>query len=285
MEDCSFHVFLSGCSALCGSCPASGSKASLGNSLMHSVMKLASGVAPDNSSIQKLAFFLLANLSLSRDCRGSLQKVSTTDSPLKPPFACFLLWKRHIVMICLHDSQSFMHFPRFQNNFLQAFPSVLAPKSGGSKAALAAGGGGGSLLGLWLKLLVNLSFAEDGQQSILRVSGVLELLADLAQHRRPALLILHNLCFCPANKPHIIANGTGGVGRLIRCLYFCCSYKKHMQYISLLCSIRCICWEISARKQISRETDVLMFFCVWKEGKKNGYSCSSCAHSEWGLAE
>lgn len=72
---------------------------------------------------------------------------------------------------------------------------------------MSAGCGGGSLLGLWLRLLVNLSFAEDGQQSILRVTGALELLADLAQHRRHALLTLHNLCFCPANKSHVIANG------------------------------------------------------------------------------
>ena len=99
------------------------------------------------------------------------------------------------------------HLLPSQNNFLQAFPSVPMPKAGGVKAASA---GSGSLLGLWLRLLVNLSFAEDGQQSILRVAGALELLADLAQHRRHALLTLHNLCFCPANKPHVIANGMKG---------------------------------------------------------------------------
>ncbi|KAG7225112.1 hypothetical protein INR49_014568 [Caranx melampygus] len=142
-----------------------GSKGTSSNSLMHAVMKLASGVAPDNSSIQKLAFSLLANLAVSRDCRGLLQK----------------------------------------NNFLQAFPSVPMPKAGGVKATSV--GGGGSLLGLWLRLLVSLSFAEDIQQSLLRVTGALELLADLAPHRRHALLTLHNLCFCPGNKPHIIANG------------------------------------------------------------------------------
>lgn len=81
LKDCVLRVLLSGCSALCGPCPAPGSKASLSNSLMHPVMKLASGVAPDNSSIQKLAFSLLANLALSRDCRSFLQKVSTINSP------------------------------------------------------------------------------------------------------------------------------------------------------------------------------------------------------------
>ncbi|XP_068613541.1 rotatin-like [Brachionichthys hirsutus] len=155
------------CSSLCTSGPGvgPGSKFTLCNTLMHSVMKLASGVAPDNSPIQKLAFSLLANLAMSRDCRGLLQK----------------------------------------NNFLQAFPSVPIPK-GGSIKDTSAGCVNGSLLGLWLRLLVNLSFAEDGQQTILRVTGVLELLADLAQHWSIALLTLHNLCFCPANKPHVIAN-------------------------------------------------------------------------------
>ncbi|XP_029698407.1 rotatin isoform X3 [Takifugu rubripes] len=173
--------FPTGCSALCGSGtdPAPGTKALLGNSLMHSVMKLALGVTPDNGTIQKLAFSLLANLAMSHDCRGVLQK----------------------------------------NNFLQAFP-----KAGASKATIAVSGGGGSgrsLLGLWLTLLVNLSFAEDGQQSILRVRGALELLADLAQHRHPALLTLHNLCFCSANKPHILANGTGRLNKAMKVLLCC----------------------------------------------------------------
>lgn len=94
----------------------------------------------------------------------------------------------------------------FQNNFLQAFLSVPVPKAAGAKAASA--GGGASPLALWLRLLVSLSSAEDGQQSILKVTGALELLADLAPHRRHALLALHNLCFCSSNKSHVIASGT-----------------------------------------------------------------------------
>ncbi|XP_068160422.1 rotatin isoform X2 [Antennarius striatus] len=166
------------CSSVCGSGPGvgPGSKLSPCNSLMHSVMKLASGVAPDNSPIQKLAFSLLANLAMSRDCRGILQK----------------------------------------NNFLQAFPSVPIPKMGITKDT-SAGCGSGSLLGLWLRLLVNLSFAEDGQQTLLRVTGVLELLADLAQHWLHALLTLHNLCFSPANKPHVVANDKA-MKIFVRCL-------------------------------------------------------------------
>ncbi|MEQ2203290.1 hypothetical protein XENOCAPTIV_028178, partial [Xenoophorus captivus] len=93
------------------------------------------------------------------------------------------------------------------SNFLQAFLLAPVPKVAGAKAA-PAGGGGGNPLSLWLRLLVSLSSTGDGQQSILKVSGVLELLADLAPQRKHALLTLHNLCFCPANKSHVMANGT-----------------------------------------------------------------------------
>ncbi|KAM9332619.1 LOW QUALITY PROTEIN: rotatin [Pholidichthys leucotaenia] len=154
------------CSSLCGSNSGvvPSNKGSMTSSLMHSVMKLTSGLAPDNSVIQNLAFSLLANLAISRDCRCLLQK----------------------------------------NNFLQAFTSVPVPKAAGVKVVSVAGGW--SLLGMWLRLLVSLSFTEDGQQSIFRVTGALELLADLAPHRRHALLTLHNLCFCAANKSHVISN-------------------------------------------------------------------------------
>ncbi|XP_037550072.1 rotatin [Nematolebias whitei] len=90
-----------------------------------------------------------------------------------------------------------------KNNFLQAFLSVPVPKAAGAKATSV---GGVNLLALWLRLLVSLSAADDGQQSILKVTGVLELLVDLAPHRRHALLTLHNLCFCSASKSHVIAN-------------------------------------------------------------------------------
>uniref|UniRef100_A0A3B3DDZ0 Rotatin n=1 Tax=Oryzias melastigma TaxID=30732 RepID=A0A3B3DDZ0_ORYME len=166
------------CSALCGSSPCvapgvKGSSSSSNSSLMHSVMKLTS--LASSGPIQSLAFFLLANLAASRDCRGILQK----------------------------------------NNFLQAFLSVPVPKAPGLKATPA--DGSGSLLGLWLRLLVILSSAEDGQQSILKVTGSLEMLADLATHRRHALLTLHNLCFHPANKSHVLTNEKA-VNVLLSCL-------------------------------------------------------------------
>lgn len=223
-----FFFSLSACSCVCGggSGVAPGSKGTPSNSLMHSVIKLASGVAPDNSPVQRLAFSLLANLAMSRDCRGLLQKVqawytcaSLALSLSKISSSLTQCWLRKCSLnwgAALNDlftwKLSFL-FCHSQNNFLQAFLSVPMPKAGSVKATsigCGGGGGGGGLLGLWLRLLVSLSSAEDGQQSILRVTGALELLADLAQHRHNALLTLHNLCFCPANKPHVIANGMKG---------------------------------------------------------------------------
>lgn len=107
-----------------------------------------------------------------------------------------------------------------QSNFLQPFLSLPVPKPGSKTGA-------GGLLGLWLRLLLSVSFGEDGQLSVLRLTGALDLLADLAatqpqRHRhygngsRPitttdnALLILHNVCFSSANKPKVLANGRDG---------------------------------------------------------------------------
>uniref|UniRef100_A0A671MLB4 Rotatin N-terminal domain-containing protein n=1 Tax=Sinocyclocheilus anshuiensis TaxID=1608454 RepID=A0A671MLB4_9TELE len=172
------------CSALCSSSSGiSGSvqavlpKTAVTNSLMHGVMKLASQVAPDNSSIHSLAFSLLANLAISRDCRGVLLK----------------------------------------SNFLQHFLSLPMPKAGGRSGSPAV-----EPLFLWLKLLLNVSFGEDGQQMILRLRGALELLVGLAQSKQSSskptiLLILHNICFCSANKPKVLANDKA-VELLISCL-------------------------------------------------------------------
>ncbi|XP_009866087.1 PREDICTED: rotatin, partial [Apaloderma vittatum] len=67
-----------GCTSLCW---ASGGQSSLpsarsaaGNSLMHNILKLASQVSNDNSSIQQVVFCLLSNLALSHDCKGIIQK-------------------------------------------------------------------------------------------------------------------------------------------------------------------------------------------------------------------
>ncbi|XP_050954183.1 rotatin isoform X4 [Labeo rohita] len=175
------------CSALCsssssnsgssGSVQAVLSKTAVTNSLMHGVMKLASQVAPDNSSIHSLAFSLLANLAISRDCKGVLLK----------------------------------------SNFLQHFLSLPMPKAGGRSSSPVT-----EPLSLWLKLLLNMSFGEDGQQMILRLRGALELLVGLAQSKHSSfkptiLLILHNICFCSANKPKVLANDKA-VELLVSCL-------------------------------------------------------------------
>ncbi|XP_014855672.1 PREDICTED: rotatin isoform X1 [Poecilia mexicana] len=102
-----------------------------------------------------------------------------------------------------------------KNNFLQTFLSVPVPKVAGAKASSV--GGGGNLLSLWLRFLVSLSATEDGQQNILKLSGVLELLAELAPHRPHALLTFHNLCFCPAVKSHVVTNDKA-MKVLLRCL-------------------------------------------------------------------
>ncbi|XP_054893748.1 rotatin isoform X2 [Poeciliopsis prolifica] len=106
-----------------------------------------------------------------------------------------------------------------KNNFLQAFLLVPVPKVPGAKASSVSGGG--DLLSLWLRFLVSLSATEDGQQNILKVSGVLELLAELAPHRPHALLTLHNLCFCPAIKSHVMTND-----KAMKVLLWCLGSKE-----------------------------------------------------------
>ncbi|XP_046689537.1 rotatin isoform X1 [Silurus meridionalis] len=168
------------CSAVCGSSTHSAlPRNPVTNSLMHAVMKLASQVPPDNSSIHALSFSLLANLSVSRDCRGLLQK----------------------------------------SNFLQHFLSLPVPRVSvkSSKSSTTA-----VVLCQWLQLMLNISFEEDGQQMIMKMRGALEMLTDLAQgkhgdQKHMALLILHNICFCSANKPRVLSCDKA-VELLVSCL-------------------------------------------------------------------
>nr|XP_044991035.1 rotatin isoform X3 [Jaculus jaculus] len=90
-----------------------------------------------------------------------------------------------------------------KSNFLQNFLSLTLPKGGNKHLS--------SLAVLWLKLLLNLSLGEDGQQMILRLDGCLDFLSEMSRYRRRGgpcipLLIFHNLCFSPAHKPRILAN-------------------------------------------------------------------------------
>ncbi|KAM4841045.1 rotatin [Thomomys bottae] len=90
-----------------------------------------------------------------------------------------------------------------KSNFLQNFLSLPLPKGGNKQLS--------NLAILWLKLLLNLSFGEDGQQMILRLDGCLDLLTEMSKYKHKSsaylpLLISHNICFSPANKPKILAN-------------------------------------------------------------------------------
>ncbi|XP_041100372.1 rotatin isoform X3 [Polyodon spathula] len=162
-------VYTANCPTACGSlCWGNGVQSAsqrgpASNSLVHSIMKLASQKAPENSSIQQLSFALLSNLAISHDCKGAMQK----------------------------------------SNFLQNFVTLSLSKSG-SKTI-------NPLVNLWLKLLLNMSFGEDGQQMILKIHGVLDLLTEMLQYKsrssKPVtLLILHNICFSAANKPKLLAH-------------------------------------------------------------------------------
>ncbi|XP_053106081.1 rotatin isoform X3 [Hemicordylus capensis] len=158
----------SGCGSLCMSSGRfsplqTAQRTAAGNSLMHSIVKLASQTSAENSVIQQMTFNLLANVVVSHDCKGVLQK----------------------------------------NNFLQNFLSLSLPK-GGNKSL-------GMLAVAWLKLLLNLSFGEDGQQMIVKLNGSLDQLVEMTKYTNKSnpnlvLLILHNTCFSPANKPKILAN-------------------------------------------------------------------------------
>ncbi|KAM9677128.1 rotatin isoform 1-T1 [Dama dama] len=101
-----------------------------------------------------------------------------------------------------------------KSNFLQNFLSLTLPKGGNKHLS--------NLSVLWLKLLLNMSFEEDGQQVILRLDGCLDLLTEMSRFRHKSslcipLLIFHNICFSPANKPKILANEKV-VGVLAACL-------------------------------------------------------------------
>ncbi|XP_037364313.1 rotatin isoform X2 [Talpa occidentalis] len=160
--------FPNGCSSVCWSSSGqhpvhAASRGPPGSSLMQSVLKLASQMSLENSTVQQMVFTFLSNLALSHDCKGVIQK----------------------------------------SNFLQNFLSLSLPKGGNKHLS--------HLSVLWLKLLLSMSFAEDGQQAILRLDGGLDLLTEMSRFKPRSgpplpLLIFHNICFSPANKPKILAN-------------------------------------------------------------------------------
>ncbi|XP_019380164.1 PREDICTED: rotatin isoform X1 [Gavialis gangeticus] len=89
-----------------------------------------------------------------------------------------------------------------KSNFLQNFLSLSLPKGVNKNFS--------TLASLWLKLLLNISFGEDGQQMIMKLNGSLDQIVEMSKYKHKshhlALLILHNMCFSPANKPKILGN-------------------------------------------------------------------------------
>ncbi|KAM8967857.1 rotatin isoform 2-T2 [Pelodytes ibericus] len=160
--------FPAACSSVCwtntGVLPVQLSqKTTANNSLMHSLLKIASEPASSNSSTHQVAFVLLSNLAATQDCKCLIQK----------------------------------------SNFLQHFLSVSLPKGGSKNLSIVATH--------WLKFLWNLSMGSDGQDMIMKLKGSLDLLLEMIKYKQKmnvpiALLILHNICFNPANKPKILAN-------------------------------------------------------------------------------
>ncbi|XP_052011428.1 rotatin [Apodemus sylvaticus] len=159
--------FPTGCSSLCwsnyGQYIQTAHRGTPSNSLILCILKLASQMTAENTTIHQMVFTFLSNLALSHDCKGVIQK----------------------------------------SNFLQHFLSLTLPKGGSQHLS--------NVAILWLKLLLNLSFGEDGQQMILRLDGCLDLLIEMGKFKHKSrphlpLLIIHNMCFSPAHKPKILAN-------------------------------------------------------------------------------
>ncbi|XP_073487367.1 rotatin isoform X1 [Aquarana catesbeiana] len=101
-----------------------------------------------------------------------------------------------------------------KNNFLQHFLCLSWPKGGNKSLS--------HLANLWLKFLWNLSLSSDGQLMIMKMKGSLEIILELTKYKQKVkfpmvLLILHNICFNPANKPKILSND-GIVAELCACL-------------------------------------------------------------------
>lgn len=150
-------------------------------------------------------------------------------------FLCVFIIQSHLLKMGMTMTSASPPSPLSipQSNFLQNFLTAHLPRPGRRSSLSSA-----SQAALWLRLLLNVSFGEDGQQMLLKLHGSLELLTELAQTQtqnprqnqnqnqrqasasaakpKPtALLILHNICFSSANKPKVLANGMGPLITLI----------------------------------------------------------------------
>ncbi|XP_071502722.1 rotatin-like [Diadema antillarum] len=96
----------------------------------------------------------------------------------------------------------------WKSGFLSSFTKVAPPRSSKQTKATSSLN---QYAALWLQLFANLTFAMEGQQMVMRIPGSLDLLSDFAQCpaaslHRPALLVLHNLCYLAVNRTRLLSN-------------------------------------------------------------------------------
>ncbi|XP_065484434.1 rotatin isoform X1 [Caloenas nicobarica] len=135
-----------------------------------------------------------AGNSLMHNILKLASQVSNDNSPVQQVVFCLLS-----NLALSHDCKGIIQ----KSNFLQNFLSLSLPKGSHKNP--------GNVSTLWLKLLLNITFGEDGQQMVMKINGFLDQIVEMCQYKHKnsqhlALLILHNICFSPANKPKIIAN-------------------------------------------------------------------------------
>ncbi|KAM9387382.1 rotatin [Phaethornis superciliosus] len=146
-----------------------------------------------------------AGNSLMHNILKLASQVSNDSSPIQQVVFCLLS-----NLALSHDCKGIIQ----KSNFLQNFLSLSLPKGSHKNP--------GTVSTLWLKLLLNVSFGEDGQQMIMKINGFLDQIVEMCKYKHKtsqhlALLVLHNVCFSPANKPKILANGEA-VAVLSACL-------------------------------------------------------------------
>ncbi|NXY68830.1 RTTN protein, partial [Glareola pratincola] len=135
-----------------------------------------------------------AGNSLMHNILKLASQVSNDNSPIQQVVFCLLS-----NLALSHDCKGIIQ----KSNFLQNFLSLSLPKGSHKNP--------GNVSTLWLKLLLNISFREDGQQMIMKINGFLDQIVEMCSYKHKssqhlALLILHNMCFSATNKPKILAN-------------------------------------------------------------------------------
>ncbi|NXB38950.1 RTTN protein, partial [Eulacestoma nigropectus] len=135
-----------------------------------------------------------AGNSLMHNILKLASHVSNDNSPVQQVVFCLIS-----NLALSHDCKGIIQ----KSNFLQNFLSLSLPKGSNKNS--------GNVSILWLKLLLNISFGEDGQQMIMKINGFLDQIIEMCKYKHKssqhlALLILHNVCFSPANKPKILGN-------------------------------------------------------------------------------